>query len=791
MEVIKRDGSKEKVKLDKILNRIKKQCYGLNMDYIEPMEIAKKVINGLYDGISSVELDVLAAETAASLTPTHPDYSLLAARICVTSLHKKTPKLFSQVIESLYHYVDPKTGLKAPLISEDVYEIVKNNSKEIDSTIIYDRDLDYDYFGFKTLEKSYLLKLNGQVAERPQHMIMRVAIGIHKNDLESAFKTYDLMSQGFFTHATPTLFNAGTPRPQLSSCFLLTMSDDSIQGIYKTLSDVAQISKNAGGIGLSVHNIRATGSYIKGTNGTSNGLIPMLKVFNETARYVDQGGGRRKGSFAIYLEPWHFDVEDFLNLRKNHGKEEMRARDLFLALWVPDLFMERVSDNGEWTLFSPDEAPGLADVYGTEFTTLYEKYESEGKGRKKIKAQDLWYRIIEAQIETGVPYMLYKDAANSKSNQKNLGTIKSSNLCTEIIEYSSPDESAVCNLASIALPKFVVNRGRKAYFDFDALKEIAYTATVNLNRVIDVNYYPTLETKNSNMRHRPIGLGVQGLADTFAILRMPFDSQAAKDLDREIFESIYYGAMEASVDLAEKEGHYESFKGSPLSEGKFQFDLWDVKPSDRWNWELLRKRVIKSGARNSLLLAPMPTASTSQIMGNNEAFEAFTSNIYVRKTLSGEFPVVNKHLVRDLDRIGIWDDNMRNQIILNNGSVQAIPEIPNDIKEIYKTAWEMSQKVIIDHAVERAPFICQSQSMNLFFSDANFAKLSSAHFYAWGKGLKTGSYYIRTKAAATAIKGLGIDLSESKPVEIKTTDENLQDLACSLDNPEACEACGS
>ena len=609
MEVIKRDGSKEKVKLDKILNRIKKQCYGLNMDYIEPMEIAKKVINGLYDGISSVELDVLSAETSASLTPTHPDYSLLAARICVTSLHKKTPKLFSQVIESLYNYVDVKTGLKAPLISEDVYEIVKNNAKEIDSTIIYDRDLDYDYFGFKTLEKSYLLKMNGQVAERPQHMIMRVAIGIHKNDLESAFKTYDLMSQGFFTHATPTLFNAGTPRPQLSSCFLLTMSDDSIQGIYKTLSDVAQISKNAGGIGLSAHNIRATGSYIKGTNGTSNGLIPMLKVFNETARYVDQGGGRRKGSFAIYLEPWHFDVEDFLNLRKNHGKEELRARDLFLALWIPDLFMERVRDNGEWTLFSPDEAPGLSDVHGQEFNELYTRYELEGKAKKKMKAQDLWYKIIEAQIETGVPYMLYKDAANSKSNQKNLGTIKSSNLCTEIIQYSSPDESAVCNLASIALPKFVVGRGKKAYFDFDALKEISYTATINLNRVIDVNYYPTVETRNSNMRHRPIGIGVQGLADTFAILRMPFDSQGAMDLDREIFEAIYYGAMLASVELAEKEGAYESFNGSPLSEGKFQFDLWGVTPSERWDWNSLRERVVKSGARNSLLLAPMPTAS--------------------------------------------------------------------------------------------------------------------------------------------------------------------------------------
>jgi len=790
MEVIKREGSRERVKLDKILNRIKKQCYGLDMDYVEPMEIAKKVIHGLYDGISSIELDVLAAETAAALTPTHPDYSILAARICVTSLHKVTPKSFSQVIEQLYSYVDPKTGLKAPLIADDVYEIIMNNSKDIDSQIISDRDLDYDYFGFKTLEKSYLLKLNGQPAERPQHMLMRVAIGIHKNDLASAFKTYDLMSQGFFTHATPTLFNSGTRRPQLSSCFLISMHDDSIQGIYKTLSDVAQISKNAGGIGLHIHNIRGTGSYIKGTNGTSNGIIPMLKVFNETARYVDQGGGRRKGSFAVYLEPWHCDIDDFLNLRKNHGKEEMRARDLFLAIWTPDLFMERVKDNGDWTLFSPDEAPGLDDAYGDDFKKLYTKYESLGKGRKTIKAQDLWYKIIEAQIETGVPYILYKDAANIKSNQKNLGTIKSSNLCTEIIEYSDSKETAVCNLASIALPKFIIP-GKKPKFDFNALKDIAYTATFNLNRVIDVNYYPTKETKTSNLKHRPIGIGVQGLADTFAILKVAFESEEAKILDREIFEAIYYGAMCASVDLAEKEGAYESFKGSPLSEGLFQFDLWNEKPSARWDWESLRERVKKSGARNSLLLAPMPTASTSQILGNNECFEPFTSNIYIRKTLSGEFPVVNKHLVKDLVKIGLWSENLRDKIIINNGSVQDIPEIPNELKQIYKTAWEMSQKVIIDHAAVRAPFICQSQSMNLFVQDANFAKLSSAHFYGWGKGLKTGSYYIRTKAATTAIKGLGIDVSKSQDIPAKSEEDNYSDLTCSIDNPEDCEACGS
>jgi len=789
MEVIKRDGSRERVKLDKILNRVKKQCYGLNMDYIEPMEIAKKVIHGLYDGISSVELDVLAAETAAALTPTHPDYSILAARISVTSLHKRTPKSFSAVIEQLYNYVDPKTGLKAPMIADDVYKIISENSKDIDSQIITDRDLDYDYFGYKTLEKSYLLKIDGQPSERPQQMLMRVAIGIHKEDLASAYKTYDLMSQGYFTHATPTLFNSGTRRPQLSSCFLVSMDDDSIQGIYKTLSDVAQISKNAGGIGLHIHNVRGTGAYIKGTNGTSNGIIPMLKVFNETARYVDQGGGRRKGSFAIYLEPWHCDVEDFLNLRKNHGKEEMRARDLFLALWTPDLFMERVKADGEWTLFSPDEAPGLDDVYGDDFDKLYTKYEAEGRGRKTIKAQELWYKIIEAQIETGTPYMLYKDAANIKSNQKNLGTIKSSNLCTEIMEYSDSKETAVCNLASIALPKFIIT-GKKPKYDFNALKDIAYTATINLNRVIDVNYYPTKETKASNMKHRPIGIGVQGLADTFAILKIPFESDEAKILDRDIFEAIYYGAMCASVDLAEKEGAYQTFKGSPLSKGLFQFDLWNELPSTRWDWEELRERVKTFGARNSLLLAPMPTASTSQILRNNECFEPFTSNIYIRKTLSGEFPVVNKHLVKDLVKIGLWNEGLRDKIIINNGSVQDIVEIPEDLKTIYKTAWEMSQKIIIDHAATRAPFICQSQSMNLFVQDANFAKLSSAHFYGWDKGLKTGSYYIRTKAATTAIKGLGIDTTKSQEVT-KTEDENYSDLLCSIDNPDDCIACGS
>lgn len=799
MEITKRNGSREIVKLDKILNRVKKQCYGLDMNFVEPMEIAKKVIAGLYDGISSVELDVLAAETSAALTALHPDYSILAARLCVTSLHKTTPKSFSESVDVLYHNKSQKTQEPAPLVSQELYEIVMANAKEIDSQIIHDRDLEYDYFGYKTLEKAYLLKVNGVAFERPQYMIMRVALGIHGADLESAFRTYELMSKGFFTHATPTLFNAGTPRPQLSSCFLVPM-EDSITGIYKTLGDCAEISKNSGGIGINIHSIRASGSHIKGTNGVSNGIIPMLKVFNETARYVNQGG-KRNGSIAVYLEPWHADIEDFLDLRKNTGKEEARARDLFLALWTPDLFMERVKEDGEWTLFSPDEAPGLHQVYGDEFKELYERYEREGRGRKTMKAQDLWYKVVEAQIETGNPYIAYKDHANNKNNQKNLGCLTQSNLCIEVFEYTKPTntktgelgETAVCNLASISLSKFVTVKGKKKGYDFAKLEEIAYVATVNLNKVIDVNFYPTPETRKSNMRHRPVGLGIQGLADVFAMLGIPFDSEEAVALSRDIQETIYYGALRASLDVAKKEGgHYETFKGSPLSKGVFQFEMWGQAPSARYDWESLRKEIMEHGVRNSLLIANMPTASTSQILSNNECFEWFTSNIYTRRTISGEFPIVNRHLVKDLIALDLWSEEMRDKIILENGSVQNIPEVPESIKTLYKTAWEVKQRWVIDHAAARGPFVCQSQSMNLFFEDANFAKLTSAQFYAWEKGLKTGVYYTRTKASRTAIKGLGIDVSKhTKQVEEKTQEENLSDMMCSLDNPDDCLACGA
>jgi ribonucleoside-diphosphate reductase alpha chain len=605
---------------------------------------------------------------------------LLASRIAVSNLHKNTIKSFSETMRLLYNYVDKKTGKNASLLADDVWAVIEANAEELDSSIIYDRDFGFDYFGFKTLEKSYLLKLEGKIAERPQHLFMRVAVGIHKDDIESAIKTYNLMSERWFTHATPTLFNAGTPKPQMSSCFLLAMKDDSIDGIYDTLKQTAKISQSAGGIGLSIHNVRATGSYISGTNGTSNGIIPMLKVFNDTARYVDQGGGKRKGAFAIYLEPWHADIFEFLDLRKNHGKEEMRARDLFYALWICDLFMERVEADGDWSLFCPHEAPGLADCWGKEFEALYTKYEAEGRARKTIKAQELWFAILDAQVETGTPYLLYKDAANGKSNQQNLGTIKSSNLCTEIIEYTSADEVAVCNLASLALPKYVT----AGVFDHQKLYEVTYQVTINLNKIIDNNYYPVIEASNSNMRHRPIGLGVQGLADTFIRLRLPFESDEAKQLNKEIFETIYFAAMTASKDLAIKEGAYETFKGSPLSKGKFQFDLWGVTPdSGRWNWEDLRSDVINHGVRNSLLVAPMPTASTSQILGNNECFEPYTSNIYTRRVLSGEFVIVNKYLLRDLVNMGLWNNEMKNQIISANGSIQDIPEIPQDMKDLY------------------------------------------------------------------------------------------------------------
>ncbi len=747
MYVIKRNGRQESVKFDKITARIEKLSYSLS-PFINVIDVAKKVIEGIYAGVPTTELDNLAAETAASLTTKHPDYAILASRIAVSNLHKNTTKSFSETMRKLYTYTDQTNGKVLPMIADDVMAIIDANAEILDSSIIYDRDFGFDYFGFKTLEKSYLLKINGVVAERPQHMYMRVAIGIHKEDIESAIKTYNLMSERWFTHATPTLFNAGTPKPQMSSCFLLSMKDDSIDGIYDTLKQTAKISQSAGGIGLSVHNVRATGSYIGGTNGTSNGLVPMLRVFNDTARYVDQGGGKRKGAFAIYLEPWHADVFDFLDLRKNHGKEEARARDLFYALWIPDLFMKRVEENGDWSLFCPNEAPDLFEVHSDEFVALYERYEKEGRARKTIKAQELWFAIVESQIETGTPYLLYKDAANSKSNQQNLGTIKSSNLCTEIMEYTSADEVAVCNLASIALPRFVTD----GKFDFDKLYEVTYQAAINLNKIIDNNYYPVIEAERSNMRHRPIGLGVQGLADAFILLRLPFESELAKTLNKNIFETIYFAAMTASKDLAKRDGHYETFPGSPLSKGIFQFDMWNVQPSDRYDWSSLRAEVMQHGTRNSLLVAPMPTASTSQILGNNECFEPYTSNIYTRRVLSGEFVIVNKHLLKDLVNLGLWTNDMKNKIIAANGSVQNIEEIPADIKELYKTVWEIKQRSLIDMSADRGAYICQSQSLNLFVDAPTTAKLTSMHFYAWKKGLKTGMYYLRTQAAAQAVQ---------------------------------------
>jgi ribonucleoside-diphosphate reductase alpha chain len=802
MKVLKRDGRLETLRLDKITNRIKKQTYGLDTDFVDSLEVATKVVAGIYDGISSNELDTLAAETAAALTHIHPDYSILGARIAITRLHKTTQKSFSDTIEHLYSYIDPKTNTPAGLISDDTYYAVMKHRNTLNESVIHDRDLNFDYFGFKTLERSYLLKTHGQVAETPQHLYMRVAVGIWGNNITNVLKTYELLSTHKMTHATPTLFNAGTKRPQLSSCFLLMMDDDSIKGIYKTLSDVAAISQNAGGIGLAIHNVRATGSYIKGTNGTSNGIVPMLRVFNETARYVDQGGGKRKGSFAIYLEPWHADIEDWLDLRKNHGKEERRTRDLFLALWTPDLFMKRVEEDGDWTLFCPAEIGiPLWEMYGAEFEETYTRLEAEGKGLRTIKARHLWQKVLESQIETGTPYILFKDAANQKSNQKNLGTIKSSNLCTEIMEYTSKDEQAVCNLASIPVNQFVTLGKRSgklkkqsAEYDYQALYNVAYQTTLNLNQVIDVNFYPTEETRASNTKHRPIGIGIQGLADLFAIMGLPFSSEEAQCMNTDIFETIYFAAMTASVDLARKEGAYQSFAGSPLSNGEFQFNLWgfsDQQLSGRWDWGKLRKAVMKYGARNSLLLAPMPTASTAQIMGNNEAFEPFTSNIYTRRTLSGEFVLVNKHLIKDLIALDLWSDQMRMQIIKENGSIQNIAEIPRELRDIYKTVWEIKQKDIIDMSAARGKFICQSQSLNLFFKDVNTAKLTSAHFHSWKAGLKTGMYYLRTESANDAIQSLGVDFSKLKAPEPITYDENLENISCSIDNPDDCVACGS
>ncbi len=765
MYVVKRDGNREPVMFDKITDRVSKLCYGLN-DLVDPVKVAMRVIEGLYDGVTTSELDNLAAETAASMTISHPDYAQLAARIAVSNLHKNTKKSFSETMNDMYHYINPRTGTAAPLLADDVHEIIQKNAQALDSVIIYNRDFNYDYFGFKTLERSYLLKINGKIVERPQHMLMRVSVGIHKEDIASAIETYELMSKKFFTHATPTLFNAGTPKPQMSSCFLLTMKDDSIDGIYDTLKQTAKISQSAGGIGLAIHNVRATGSYISGTNGTSNGIVPMLRVYDMTARYVDQGGGKRKGSFAMYIEPWHADIFDFLDLRKNHGKEEMRTRDLFLGMWIPDLFMKRVQEDTTWTLMCPNECPGLSDVHSEEFDKLYLGYEAAGKGRKTVKAREIWEKILESQVETGLPYMLYKDAANRKSNQKNLGTIRSSNLCTEIIEFTSPDEVAVCNLASISLPMFVEN----GKFDHQKLFDVTKRVTLNLNKVIDRNYYPVIEAENSNTRHRPVGLGVQGLADAFILLRMPFTSDEAKKLNQEIFETLYFAAVTASMELAKVEGPYSTFQGSPISQGEFQYNLWGLKDeelSGRWDWASLRTEVVKHGVRNSLLVAPMPTASTSQILGNNEAFEPYTSNIYTRRTLSGEFIVVNKHLLEDLVELGIWNDSLKQEIMRHNGSVQNIDVIPAHIKELYKTVWEMSMKDILDMSRQRGYFIDQSQSLNLFMENANFAKLTSMHFYAWQSGLKTGMYYLRTKSAVDAIKFTLNNDKKAEPVLVE------------------------
>ncbi len=806
MQVIKRGGKKEEVSFDKITARIKKLCYGLDLRYVDYFEIAKKVVLGLYDGVTTTELDNLAAETAATMATIHPDYAILAARIAVSNLHKNTDKSFAKTMKALYNYIDPKTGEKAGLLGDETFEVMWKYRDELDSALIYDRDYEFEYFGFKTLERSYLLRMKGRVVERPQQMLMRVAVGIHGENIEAAIETYNLMSEKWFIHATPTLFNAGTPKPQMSSCFLLSMTDDSIDGIFETLKRCALISQSAGGIGLSIHNIRATGSYIKGTGGTSNGIIPMLKVFNDTARYVDQGGGKRKGAFAVYLEPWHADIFDFLELKKNHGKEEMRARDLFYAMWICDLFMERVKADAEWSLFDPSEAPGLFDTYGGEFEALYHKYEQEGKARKVVKAQELWFAILESQIETGTPYILYKDAANKKSNQKNLGTIRSSNLCTEIMEYTSPDEVAVCNLASLSLPKFV---NEDHTFDFDKLIEVTRVVTRNLNRIIDVNYYPVEQARTSNMRHRPIGIGVQGLADAFIKMRFAFDGEEAKQLNKAIFETIYYGALLESTAQAEKYGTYQTFEGSPASKGELQYDMWGVTPSQRWDWEGLKAEIQKNGLRNSLLLAPMPTASTSQILGNNECFEPYTSNIYTRRTLSGEYIIVNKHLLNDLIGYGLWNENMKQKLMASNGSIQHIEEIPQELKDLYKTVWELSQKVIIDMAADRGAFICQSQSMNLFVENANFGKLSSMHFYAWQKGLKTGMYYLRSKAAVDPIKftvtaeaqqeaaqskgnakiPAVISITNEKPTLVTPIEpEMMEGKACSLDDP-GCMMC--
>ncbi len=809
MKVLKRDGTLEEMRYDKITKRISALCEDLNMDYVDPTFITLKVTQGIYDGITTKELDVLAAETAASMTTTHPDYAKLAGRLAVTNLHKTTPKKFSQAIKELHSFVEPRTGKESSLIDDNVYKFVMENKEVIDGAIVFNRDFDFEYFGFKTLERSYLLKIGERVVERPQYMYMRVAVGICAGDVQMALRIYDDLSQHFYTHATPTLFNAGTRRAQMSSCFLIGNKGDDIDGLFDTIKDVAKISKWAGGIGLHVHDVRAKGAYIKGTGGMSDGLLPMMKTYNEVARWINQGG-KRKGSFAIYLEPWHADVFEFIDLRKNHGKEEMRARDLFLAMWTPDLFMQRVEQDGDWSLFSPDEAPGLSDAYDSPedkaFTRLYESYEQQGLARKTVKARKLMDAILTAQIETGTPYMLYKDPANYKSNQKNLGTIKSSNLCTEIIEYSSPTEQAVCNLASIALPKYIID----GEFSHEMLYEYTYQVVKNLNNVINLNFYPTEETKNSNFKHRPIGLGVQGLADVFCMLGLPFESEKADKLQTDIFETIYFAAMTSSNDLSKEYGPYESIVGSPIEKGIFQFEMWGLTDKDlsgRWDWKKLRKEVVNNGVRNSLLIAPMPTASTAQILGNNEAFEPFTTNMYSRRTLGGEFVVVNKHLVNELLKLNLWNDELKKKLIMENGSIQNIPEIPVEIKEVYKTVWEMSQKRILQMAANRSVFIDQSQSLNLFIDNATKPKLLAAHLFGWKLGLKTGMYYLRTRSAVDPIKGLGLDTSVSKPAETQQqsvtyhttqksiiseeTPELVMTSERPMDSPFECEGCGS
>ena len=758
MNVVKRNGSFEPVSFDKVLTRIQTAATGLE---VNPTLIAQRTLLRIYDGVKTSELDELAAQLSISLMTTNLDYGTLAARIAVSNHHKNTSDKFTEVVFELSKQTVAKTGEVISTVSEELIEICQKYGDQINAKIDYERDYLFDYFGFKTLEKlQYLLRdTKGKTLERPQHLIMRVSLALWGSvNIEQAFETYDLLSQKLFIHATPTNFNAGTPRQQLSSCFLLEIKGDSINGIYDTLKDCALISKNAGGIGLHIHNIRAKGSLIRGTNGVSNGIVPMLRNFNDTARYVDQGGQKRNGSFAIYLEPWHADVEDFLKLKLNTGSEEERCRDLFYALWIPDLFMERIEKNEPWTLFCPSEAPGLADVYGDDFKQLYEKYEKEGRGRKQVDAQKLWFKVLDSQIETGTPYLLYKDAVNKKSNQKNLGTIKSSNLCCEINEYSSPEESAVCNLASLALPNYVENES----FNYDKLRQVVKVAIKNLNRVIDINYYPTPETKTSNMRHRPVGLGVQGLADVFALMRTSWESDKAAEINQRIFEHIYFAAVESSCEIAQIEGPYSTFQGSPMSQGIFQYDMWKNQNGDSivpmtltdgtLDWASLKTRVQQHGVRNSLLVAPMPTASTSQILGYNECFETFTSNIYTRRTLAGEFIVINKHLMRDLEKAGLWSEMMKQQIIARNGSVQGIDQIPESIQKLYKTSWEIKQKILIDMAAARGAFICQSQSLNLFVADPNYAKLTSMHFYAWKQGLKTGIYYLRTRAPVMAQK---------------------------------------